>query len=102
MTDYLMRYVETKRLLSSTAAEAAQLFVENIIKHGAPAVIVTDRGTAFTAQLLRTALTLSGTAHRRTAAYQPQRNGLTERLNKTLADKLCIYVDVERKKWDKI
>lgn len=51
-TDYLTRYAETKALPSSTAAEAAQFFIENVVlRHGAPAVIVTDRGTAFTAEL---------------------------------------------------
>ncbi|GFV86851.1 transposon Ty3-I Gag-Pol polyprotein [Trichonephila clavipes] len=32
-----------------------------------------------------------------TTAYHPQTNGLTERFNKTLADMLAMYVDVEQK-----
>ncbi|GFY21741.1 transposon Ty3-I Gag-Pol polyprotein [Trichonephila clavipes] len=39
--------------------------------------------------------------HRFTTAYHPQTNGLTER-NKTLADMLSMYVDVEQKNWDEI
>lgn len=102
-TDYLTRYAETKAIPSGTAAEAARFFIENIVlRHGAPAVVITDKGTAFTAELLRTVLTLSGTAHRKTTAYHPQTNGLTERLNKTIADMLCMYVDVEHKNWDRI
>ncbi|GFU20891.1 transposon Ty3-I Gag-Pol polyprotein [Trichonephila clavipes] len=34
--------------------------------------------------------------------YHPQTNGLTERFNKTLADMLSMYVDVEQKNWDEI
>lgn len=102
-TDYLTRYAETKAIPSGTATEAARFFIENIVlRHGAPAIIITDKGAAFTAELLRIVLTLSGTAHRKTTAYHPQTNGLTERLNKTIADMLCMYVDVEHKNWDTI
>lgn len=37
-----------------------------------------------------------------TAAYQPQTNGLKERLTKAIADMLWIYVDVEHKTRDTI
>ncbi|UYV67679.1 hypothetical protein LAZ67_5001557 [Cordylochernes scorpioides] len=40
--------------------------------------------------------------HRKTTAYHPQTNGLTERLNKTIADMLSMYVDVNHKDWDRI
>ncbi|GBL81240.1 hypothetical protein AVEN_143569-1 [Araneus ventricosus] len=42
------------------------------------------------------------TYHLLTTAYHPQTNGLTERLNKTLADMLAMYVDVDQKNWDNI
>lgn len=45
---------------------------------------------------------LTHTSHRQTTAYHPQTNGLTERLNRTLADMLSIYVDIEHRTWDKI
>ncbi|KAM7297650.1 uncharacterized protein ISCGN_022801 [Ixodes scapularis] len=38
----------------------------------------------------------------RTTAYHPQTNGLTERLNKTIADMISMYVDVEHKTWDEV
>lgn len=38
---------------------------------------------------------LTHTDHRRTTAYNLQTNGLTERLNRTLADMIAMYVDVE-------
>lgn len=102
-TDYLTRYAETRALPRGTAVEVAHFFLENIVlRHGAPAIVITDRGTAFMAQLVRTLMTLSGTSHRRTTAYHPQTNGLTERMNKTIADMLCMYVDVEHKTWDAI
>ena len=102
-TDYLTRYAETKALPKGSAAEVARFFVENILlRHGAPEVLITDRGTAFTAELTQAILRYSHTSHRRTTAYHPQTNGLTERLNKTIADMLAMYVDVEHKTWDAI
>ncbi|KAK8780235.1 hypothetical protein V5799_018426 [Amblyomma americanum] len=86
-TDYLSRYCETKALPRGTAAEIAQFFVHHIVlRHGAPVVVLTHRGTAFTSALTHEVLRLSGTSHRKTTAYHPQTNGLTERLNKTIAD----------------
>ncbi|GBM55860.1 hypothetical protein AVEN_2560-1 [Araneus ventricosus] len=37
-----------------------------------------------------------------TTAYHSQTNGLAERFNKTLADILSMYVDVEQRNWDTI
>ena len=80
-TDYLTRYAETKALPKGSAAEVARFFVENILlRHGAPEVLITDRGTAFTAELTQAILRYSQTSHRRTTAYHPQTNGLNERL----------------------
>lgn len=102
-TDYLTRYAETKALPRGTASEVAQFFMHHIVlRHGAPSFIITDRGTAFTAKLLDDIFKLSYTNHRKTTAYHPQTNGLTERLNKTLADMISMYVDVQHKTWDEI
>lgn len=102
-TDYLTRYCETKALPKGTSAEIARFFVHNIVlRHGAPAVVITDRGTAFTAALTEEVMKLCKTDHRRTTSYHPQTNGLTERLNKTIADMISMYVDVDHKNWDDI
>lgn len=100
-TDYLTRYAETCALSRATAGEAAKFFIcQIVLRHGAPDVIITDRGTAFCSELMQVILRYSRTTHRRTTAYHPQTNGLTERLNKTLADMMSMYVNVEHKTWD--
>ncbi|GFU95480.1 hypothetical protein TNCV_4788151 [Trichonephila clavipes] len=71
-------------------------------KHGAPRVIITDRGAVFRSRLVSSLIDLCNIDHRFTTAYHPQTNGLTERFNKTLADMLSMYVDVEQKNWDEI
>uniref|UniRef100_A0A6G5A979 Putative tick transposon n=1 Tax=Rhipicephalus microplus TaxID=6941 RepID=A0A6G5A979_RHIMP len=96
-TDYLTRYAETKALSSGTAVEAARFFIENIVlRHGAPRIIITDRGTAFTAMLLKSVLELSGTAHRKLppTTHKPmaQQNAST----RTIADMLSMYIDVDQ------
>ncbi|KAM7303540.1 DDE-type integrase/transposase/recombinase [Ixodes scapularis] len=102
-TDYLTRYAETKALPVGTAVEVAKFFIESIVlRHGAPEVLISDRGSSFMAQLTQEILRLSHTSHRRTTAYHPQTNGLTERLNKTIADMISMYVDVEHKTWDEV
>ncbi|KAM7314070.1 DDE-type integrase/transposase/recombinase [Ixodes scapularis] len=69
-TDYLRRYAKTKALPAGTAVEVAKFFIESIVlRHGAPEVLITDRGSSFMAQLTQKILRLSGTGHRRTTEY---------------------------------
>ncbi|UYV66458.1 hypothetical protein LAZ67_4001743 [Cordylochernes scorpioides] len=67
-TDYLSRYAMTRAIPNGSAEEVAKFMIEDLID-------------------------LCGTIHRFTSAYHPQTNGLTERLNKTLADMLSINWD---------
>lgn len=102
-TDYLTRYAETAALVRGTTIEVAEFFVTNIVlRYGAPRVVITDRGTAFTADLTQSIMRGTHTCHRKTTGYRPQTNRLTERLNRTLTDMLSIYVDLEHRTWDKI
>ncbi|UYV84411.1 hypothetical protein LAZ67_X002045 [Cordylochernes scorpioides] len=102
-TDYLTKYAITKALPTSESMEVAKFLVEDVIlKHGAPRELITDRGRNFTSLLIRDLNNHCRIIHRTTTAYHPQTNGLTERLNKTIADMLSMYVDVNQKDWDMI
>ncbi|GFW06995.1 transposon Tf2-11 polyprotein [Trichonephila clavipes] len=102
-TDYSTRYAITKALPTAVVAEIAKFLLEEIVlRHGAPRVIITDRGAVFRSRLVSSLVDLCNIDHRFTTAYHPQTNGLTERFNKTLADLLSMYVDVEQKNWDEI
>ncbi|GFW76023.1 transposon Tf2-11 polyprotein [Trichonephila clavipes] len=102
-TDYSTRYAITKALPTAEVAEIAKFLLEEIVlRHGAPRVIITDRGAVFRSRLVSSLVDLCNIDHRFTTAYHPQTNGLTERFNKTLADMLSMYVDVEQKNWDEI
>lgn len=53
-TDYLTRYAETKAVPRGTTTQVASFFVHDIgLRYGAHAVLISDRGAAFTAELLR-------------------------------------------------
>lgn len=81
--------------------EVAELFTECILlRHGAPEVVIADRGKAFTRRLMQEIMGLSHTTGCKTAAGHPQTNGLTEGLKKAIADMLWIYVDVQHKTWN--
>ncbi|GBM27758.1 Retrovirus-related Pol polyprotein from transposon 412 [Araneus ventricosus] len=94
--------VTTKALPTAEAEEVAKFLLEEILlRHGAPRVVITDRGTVFQSNL-STLAELCNIDHRMTTAYHPQTNGLTERFNKTLADMLSMYVNIEQRNWDEI
>ncbi|GFU21959.1 transposon Tf2-8 polyprotein [Trichonephila clavipes] len=98
-TDYSTRYAITKALPTAEVDEIAKFLLEEIVlRHGAPRVIITDRGAVFRSRLVSSLVDLCNIDHRFTTAYHPQTNGLTERFNKTLADMLSMYVDVEQRK----
>ncbi|GFU21149.1 hypothetical protein TNCV_5115491 [Trichonephila clavipes] len=102
-TDYSTRYAITKALPTAEVDEIAKFLLEEIVlRHGAPRVIITDRGAVFRSRLVSSLVDLCNIDHRFTTAYHSQTNGLTERFNKTLADMLSMYVDVEQKNWDEI
>lgn len=101
--DYLTRYAETKAVSNATAAEVADFFLHQILlRHGAPQFIISDRGTPFLSKLLQELLDLAKTTHNVTTAYHPQTNGLTERLNYTLATMMSTYVNDDHSNWDSI
>ncbi|GFX86538.1 retrovirus-related Pol polyprotein from transposon 412 [Trichonephila clavipes] len=92
-----------KQMDNTEVDEIAKFLLEEIVlRHGAPRVIITDRGAVFRSRLVSSLVNLCNIDHRFTTAYHPQTNGLTERFNKTLADMLSMYVDVEQKNWDEI
>lgn len=101
--DHLTRYAETASVPTATALQVATFLLSNIIlRHGAPRVLLSDRGSPFLAQVVHNVLSLTRTLHSTTTAYHPQTNGLTERLNHTLAQMISMYVSADHTNWDLI
>lgn len=100
-TDYATRYALTRALPNAKAEHVAKFLVEEVIcKHGCPKYILSDRGKVFQSDLVTELLKNMGTESTFTTAYHPQCNGLTERLNKTIADMLSLYTNTAQNDWD--
>ncbi|GFY72460.1 transposon Ty3-I Gag-Pol polyprotein [Trichonephila inaurata madagascariensis] len=95
--DYLSRFAVTKAGPTVEGEEVAKFITEKIaLKHGAPRTVLTDRGKVFESKLVTELYQLCRSKNRRTTGYNPQTNGLTNRFNKTLADMLSMYAEVEQ------
>lgn len=88
---HLTRYAETVPLPPACAHEVADFTLRNIIlRHGAPRVLLSDRGKTFLSQVLAEVLRAANTIHRTCSSYHPQTNGLAERFHRSLSDMLSM------------
>jgi len=101
-TEYLTKWVEARALENIQANTVAKFIYEEIIcRHGAPKVLLSDRGTSFVNSIVDALCETMKTSHVLTTAYHPQTNGLTERFNKTLCEMLNKFVQQhEGSEWD--
>ena len=71
--DYLTKWPEVFATRDQTALTIARLFVEHIVsRHGVPAQLLSDRGTAFLSRLMREICQILGVKKMNTTAYHPQ------------------------------
>lgn len=87
-----------------TSATVIKCLKELFCLFGIPAYVHTDRGTSFLSDETRTFLTNLGIACSRTSPYNPQGNGLVERLNGTLWKTVQLYLrsnNLEIADWEK-
>lgn len=99
-TDYFTKWAETRAVPANTAKAVADFIREQIIcRHGFPEVIVTDRGTNYTSNMIKELLSSMDCQHAKTSAYHPQSNGLCERINGVLVASLKNYVNEQHNNW---
>ena len=99
--DYLTKWPEVFATADQTALTIAHLFVEQIVsRHGVPAELLSDRGTAFLSKLMQAVCEVMGVHKVNTTAYHPQTDGLVERFNRTLTDMLAKTVEKSGRDWD--
>jgi hypothetical protein len=85
--DYLTKWAICKAVPAASSKEVVDLFVMNVVlQHGAPVVLISDRGKCLTASFAEELFQALQTNHLVTAAYHPQCNGLVERYNHTFAE----------------
>ena len=99
--DICTKCTEAFAIPNIEAKTVAEIFVNEIVsRHGAPRVLLSDRGSNFLSSLFREVCFLMNTDKIFTSGYRPQTNGLLERFNGTLAQSLSMYVSSHQKDWD--
>ena len=97
-SDYLTRWVEAFPVPSVEATVIARLLIDEIIsRHGAPRVLLSDRGTNFLSKVVAEVCKIFQIHKVNTSSYHPQTDGLVERFNSTLCQSLSMYVAKNRK-----
>jgi hypothetical protein len=100
-SDYVSKWPEAFAVKEATATEVARHLVEDIVcRHGAPRRLLSDRGKAFLAQVIKETNKVLRIHKVNTSAYHPQTDGLVEKLNGTLETMLSMYVAEDQKDWD--
>ena len=100
-SDYLTRWCEAFPVPSIEANMIARLLVDEIIaRHGAPRVLLSDKGTNFLSKLVAEVCKIFQIQKVNTSSYHPQTDGLVERFNSTLCQSLSMYVAKNQKDWD--
>jgi len=99
--DHFSKWVETVAVPSADAVTVADALVERIVcRLGPPATLLSDKGTHFTAQLIKTICSRLGSDQRHSTAYHPQTQGIVERFNATLLDLLAKHCSSDQTDWD--
>ena len=79
------------------------LLLNNIYRlHGLPADITTQRDTLFTSELWKETTTQLQIERKMSTAFNPLRDGWTERTNAILEQYLRAYVNYQQDKWTEL
>ena len=98
--DSFSRWCEAFPVKSADAATTASvLYSEIICRYGAPAKLVSDRGTHFVNSLIQSLYDIFGVKRGTTSPYNPRSNAVCERFNSFLNKSLKSYVNETQSDW---
>ncbi len=98
--DYFTKQPIAKALKEATARTVSKFIYEKIIcEHGYPEVLQSNRGTHFVNRVIKDLTEKFRIKHHLFSPYHPQTNGLVERFNQTLCEKLA-KLSEETDQWD--
>jgi len=99
--DHFTRFCEAIPIVRQDTETIARKFITRIItQFGVPKKLLTDRGAAFTSALIKETCKLLKIQKLQTSSYNPQANGVCERMHKILIDILSHFVRKDAKNWD--
>ena len=94
ITDAFTKYAEVAPIVNKEAETVAQtLFERWIVRHSAPATLVTDQGREFCNKVLDELCSLWQIEKRKTGPYRPQSNSSAESFNRSLKKYLLAMLD---------
>ena len=86
---------------SVEATVISRLLVDEVIaRHGAPRVLMSDRGKNFLCKVVADVCKIFQMHKVNTSSYHPLTDGLVKRFNATLCQSLSMYVAKNKKGWD--
>ena len=83
IVDAHSKWVEIFKTNSATSKKTIQCLRNTFARFGIPQTIISDNGTSFTSQEFQDFTSSNGITHVTTAPYNPQSNGLAERMVQT-------------------
>lgn len=101
IADAFSRYIRLFAVQSTTSKETGQKFEIFVNQFGAPKIIITDRGTAFTGNDFKEVCAKYAIRHQLTAAHFPQANGLVESKMKIIIPRIVTAMNFSGENWDK-
>jgi hypothetical protein len=99
--DVATRYPEAVPLKGITAEEVAEALLSICSRFGLPDEILSDQGTQFTSDVMRSLLRLMSVSQLHSSPFHPQTNGLVERFNGTLKAMLKKLMFEKPRDWDR-
>jgi transposase InsO family protein len=99
--DHFSSWAEAYPLKEATAQATAEAFIQFFCRWGAPAILLSDRGSNFLSTMIQEINQIFNINPRFTTAYHPQTNGKVERFNSTIVSILSMYVSMKGDDWDK-
>ena len=83
-----------------TSQGVANLYKEHVFReHGLPRKVISDRGSQFVSNFMKSLYELLGIEANPLTAYHPQTDGQTECMNQELEEYLRIYVNEKQNDW---
>jgi transposase InsO family protein len=99
--DHFTRFCDAIPIVRQDTETVAREFVTKIVvQFGVPKKLLTERGANFTSSLLQETCRLLRIKKLQTSSYNPQANGICERMHKLLIDMLSHFVRKDAKNWD--
>ncbi len=98
--NYFTKWLIAKALKEATIKAVSKFIYQKIIcEHGCLKVLQSDRGTHFVNRVIEDLTEKFRIKHRLSSPYHPQTNGLVERFNQTLCEKLAKLTE-ETDQWN--